>query len=142
MNQIRGNEVINGTFGEVWVDGSYMAEVTGLEASISIDYEDINVPRKLSTAKKMLGYAGEGTLTFHKVSSRFIKLLSDDLKAGKQTAVTIISKLDDPDAQGAERVALKNVTFEGLNLANWEAKAAGEDEISFAFEEWEMLDLI
>lgn len=136
------NQIMNGSYGEAWANGDYLAEVKGLEASLDIEYEDVNRPRKLGVGKKMIGYEGEGTLTFHKVSSRFIKLLSDDLKAGKQTSITVISKLDDPDAKGAERIALKNCTFGDLNLANWEAKEIGEDEISFSFDSWELLDIV
>ena len=34
--QINGKEVINGTWGEVWFDGEYMAEVTAFKAEVSI----------------------------------------------------------------------------------------------------------
>lgn len=139
---MRANQVINGTYGEAWVDGDYLSEVTGVEAVIEIDYVDVNIPRKLSTGKKMIGWEGSGSLSFNKTTSRFIKLMGDDLRAGRQTMVDVIVKLDDPDAIGAERVALKNVVFESLTLANWEAKAIGEGEVSFFFDDWQPLDLI
>ena len=139
---IRPEQVVNGSWGEIWINGDYMAEVKGVEAKLGIEYEDINRPRKLGTGKKMIGYDGEGSLTFHKVTSRFIKLISDTLKQGKQLSVPIISKIDDPDSIGAERVVLQNCTFNDLTLANWEAKTAGEDETSFNYDDWDFLDLI
>lgn len=139
---MQDKQVINGTYGEAWVDSDYMADVTGVEATIDIDYEDINRPRKLSTGKKMIGWSGTGSLKFNKTTSRFIRLVGDNLRAGRQTAVDVITKLDDPDAIGAERVVLKNVVFENLTLANWEAKTAGEGEAPFFFDDWEPLDLI
>lgn len=142
MNEIRSEQVINGSFGEAWLDGDYLAEVKGVEARIEIQYEDVHRPRKLGRGQKMTGFEGTGTLTVHKVTSRFIKLISDNLKEGKQTTFTVISKLDDPDALGAERVVLKNVTPDNLTLANWEAKALGEDEMNFSFDDWDVLDLI
>ncbi len=142
MNEIRPEHVINGSYGEAWLDGDYLAEIKGLEAKIAIEYEDIDRPRKLGKGKKMIGYEGTGSLKLHKVTSRFIKLLSDNLKQGKQTSFTVISKLDDPDALGAERIMLKNVTLEELTLANWEAKTTGEEEIPFSFDDWEPMDLI
>lgn len=135
-------QVINGSFGEAWVDSDYMADVTGVEAVIDFDYEDINRPRKLSTAKKLIGWNGSGSLKFNKTNSRFIRLVGDNLREGRQTEVEIITKLDDPDSIGAERVVLKNVVFENLTLANWEAKTAGESEAPFFFDDWEPLDLI
>lgn len=142
MNEIRSEQTINGSWGEIWLNGDYMAEITGFEATIEIEYEDVNRPRRLGTGKKMTGYTGTGSLSFNKVTSRFIKLVSDMLKSGRQVSVTIISKLDDPDALGAERIAIKNATFTNLTLANWEAKAVGQHESPFDFDDWEALDLI
>lgn len=142
MREIKPEQVINGSWGEAWLDGDYLAEIKGLEARIAIEYEDIDRPRRLGKGKKMIGFEGTGTLKLHKVTSRFIKLLSDNLKAGRQTSFTVISKLDDPDALGAERIMLKNVTLEELTLANWEAKTTGEEEIPFSFDDWEPMDLI
>lgn len=142
MREIKPEQVINGSWGEAWLDGDYLAEIKGLEARIAIEYEDIDRPRRLGKGKKMIGFEGTGSLKLHKVTSRFIKLLSDNLKQGKQTSFTVISKLDDPDALGAERIMLKNVTLEELTLANWEAKTNGEEEIPFSFDDWEPMDLI
>lgn len=142
MREIKPEQVINGSWGEAWLDGDYLAEIKGLEARIAIEYEDVDRPRRLGKGKKMIGFEGTGTLKLHKVTSRFIKLLSDNLKQGKQTSFTVISKLDDPDALGAERIMLKNVTLEELTLANWEAKTTGEEEIPFSFDDWEPMDLI
>lgn len=142
MREIKPEQVINGSWGEAWLDGDYLAEIKGLEAKIAIEYEDIDRPRKLGKGKKMIGYEGTGSLKLHKVTSRFIKLLSDNLKQGKQTSFTVISKLDDPDALGAERIMIKNVTLEELTLANWESKTNGEEEIPFSFDDWEPMDLI
>jgi hypothetical protein len=142
MREIKPEYVINGSWGEAWLDGDYLAEIKGLEAKLAIEYEDIDRPRRLGKGKKMTGFEGTGTLKLHKVTSRFIKLLSDNLKQGKQTSFTIITKLADPDALGAERIMLKNVTLEELTLANWEAKTNGEEEVPFSFDDWEPLDLI
>lgn len=142
MNELETQQVINGSWGEVWVESDYMAEAKGIEATIEIEYEDIKKPRNLGTGKKMIGFAGTGSLTFYKVNSRFINLIGASLKEGKQFSASIISKLDDPDALGSERIALKNCTFESISLANWEAATTGEQEVSFSFEDYEPLDTI
>ena len=64
------------------------------------------------------------------------------MKAGKQTVCTIISKLDDPDSNGAERVVIKDAVFDELTLANWAAKTLGEEQVSFTFSDWDLLDTI
>ncbi|MCK9325828.1 MAG: phage tail tube protein [Bacteroidales bacterium] len=119
-----------------------MAEVTGLTAEVAIEYEDVNMPRKLGKGRKMIGLEGTGSIKLNKVTSRFIALLSDNLKSGRQTTVTIISKLADPDALGAERIVVKDAILDGMTLANWEAKTKGEEEVNFGFSDWDLLDII
>ena len=139
---IRPEQTINGSFGELWVAGDLIGSCTGFQANIEIEYEDINTPRKLGKGRKMIGWEGKGEIKINKVILRFITILSDNLKAGKQTTVLIISKLDDPDALGAERVVIKDATFDSMMLAGWESKKVIEETIPFAFSDWELLDFI
>lgn len=138
----RPEQVINGSWGELWIDGEYMAEVTGFKAEVDIEYVDVNMTRRLAKAKKMVGYEGKGEVKLNKVTSKMSKKVSDNLKQGKQTVSTIISKLDDPDSIGAERAVIKDATFEKLTLADWEAKKNGEETLPFSFTDWDFLDLI
>ncbi|MBO8158828.1 phage tail tube protein [Thermosyntropha sp.] len=136
------NRIINGTFGEVWLDGDKVSECYGLEARVEIDKEDIAVCGKLGTDTKMMGYKGTGSLKLHKVNSRMMIKLSDQIKAGINPRVQILSSLKDPAAYGAERILIKDAVFDDLTLASWEAKAKGEIECPFTFTDWELLDTI
>ena len=142
MKSYTPEKVINGTFGEVWVNSQYMAEATALEAKVSIDKTEVNQTGTLAKGYKITGIDCKGTLKLNKVSSYFITLLSENLKKGKVTPVTIISKLADPDAFGAERIQLDNCTFDEMTLASWEAKKLGEESIPFTFTSWQVLDSI
>ena len=132
---------MNGTWGEVWIDGTYMAEVTAFEAKVSLGKTNSNMIRRLAKAQKVTGFSCSGSLTMNKVSSFFIQKLNEDMKQGKQTACTIISKLDDPDAIGSERIVIKDAVFDELILANWSAKTLGEEQINFTFSDWDLLDI-
>lgn len=142
MQSYKPENVINGTWGEAWIDGNYLAEVTALQAKVTLQKADVNMTRRLMKAQKVVGMEGKGTLKLNKVSSFFIKLMSDNMKQGKQTTCTIISKLADPDALGAERIVLKDVTFDELTLIDWEAKKNGDESVPFTFSDWDLLDLI
>lgn len=142
MNNYTPERVINGTFGEVWVDNDYMAEVTGLEAKIKLDTSDVNMTRTLKKGTKVTGISGSGTLKMNKVSSYFIRKIAENLKAGKATRATIITKLDDPEAFGAERIALNDCVFTELTLADWEAGKLGEESIPFNFSDFDILESI
>lgn len=142
MKSYEARRVINGTFGEVWVDDDYMAEATGLNAKVSLEKQEVNQTGTLAKGYKVTGVDGKGTLKLNKVTSYFIKKLSDNLKAGKTTVCKIMSNLADPDAFGAERVMLSDCVFDELTLIDWEAKKLAEESIAFTFSSWEVLDAI
>lgn len=135
-------KTINGTFGELWIDDYYLAEVTGLEAKANIEKEAVKQTGTLAKGYKVTGLDCKGTIKLNKVSSYFQIKLSDAIKKGKTPACTIISKLADPDSQGAERVKLTGCTFDELTIANWEAGKLGEESVPFSFTDWEFLDVI
>lgn len=140
MDKFRAEQVMNGTWGEIWIDGTYMAEVTAFQAKVALEKTDVNMTRRMAKAQKVTGFSCSGQITMNKVSSYFIKKLSDDMKKGRQTVCTIISKLDDPDALGAERIVIKDAVFDELTLADWAAKTVGEEQMPFTFSDWDLLD--
>jgi hypothetical protein len=134
--------VINGTYGEAWIDGEKLGEVYGLQAKIDLKKEDVPICGKLGTSKKVTGWDGKGSLKLHKVSSRMAIKMQDMLKRGIVIPWTIISKLKDPDSYGAERVAIKNVIPDDLTLADWEASKNGTIESPFTFDDYDFIDVI
>lgn len=140
MKGYDSNQVFNGTFGEVWLDSDYMAEATAFKAEVEISYDSISRVRNLIDGKKATGLEGKGEIKLHKVSSYVTKKMSRQLKKGKIPSFTIIGKIDDPDAIGAERVALYGCKFDKMILGDWERKKNAEESYSFTFEDWELLD--
>lgn len=138
----KSNQVISGTFGECWIDGSYVAEVTALKATLSAKTEAISQCRKLMDGTKVTGLEAKGEIKLNKISSRFINMLAEDLKKGIQTEFTIISKLDDPASLGCERIKLIGCVFTEVNLIDWELKKVLEDSNSFTFTDFEKMDVI
>lgn len=142
MIDFKESQPINGTYGDVWIDSDYMAEVISVEAKITFEKTEVNKARRLTKGYKVIGIEGKGTLKMYKVSSSMIKRLSEDMKQGIQTPCTIITNLNDPASLGCERIRLNNCTFDELTLANWERRKVGEESIPFTFTDWELLDLI
>lgn len=138
----KASRVMSGTFGEAWLDGEQLAECYGLQAKISYNKETVAMCGKMMQDKKVKSIEGKGSIRLHKVSSRMIKLLGDKIRNGQEVRCTIISKLADPDAWGAERVVLKNVSFDDLTLVDWEADTFGKTEHPFTFSDFEMLDTV
>lgn len=140
MKGYNDEQAFLGTWGEVWFDGDYMAEVKKFRAEVEISYDDVPQCRKLAKGKKMTGIEGKGEVSLVKVSSYVTEKVSAALKAGKVPKFTIISNLNDPNAVGAERIACYDSKFEKMTLADWERGTIGEESYSFLFSDWELLD--
>lgn len=52
MKTMETSQVMLGTWGELWIDDEYMAEVTKFRAEVKISYDDIKRVRKLMVGKK------------------------------------------------------------------------------------------
>ena len=141
-NKYKENRVINGTFGRVWVNDEDRANIKSFEAKLNLNYEDINIAEELGTQRKYMGYSGEGTATFNKFDSYFIKLLAEGIRTGNMPEVNIVGKLADPAAYGAERIKLYDVTFDEAMLMKFESKTITEESMPFKFGSFELLSLI
>ncbi len=133
--------VINGTYGEVWVDGEKIAECTACQAKVAKQKETIRLCGQFMSDTKATGADGTGSLTLYHVDSGFLQR-QRDLQSGVDPRCTVIAKLRDPDSYGAERVALYNVSFDDLTLADWAAAAVGTITAPFTFSRYELLDEI
>lgn len=142
MQSLEANQVINGTFGEVWLDDEKLAEQKGLQAKLEFTKETVDIAGKMAKGNKIVGWEGKGTLRLHKVNSRVAVKVSKLIKEGKNVTFTIISKLADPDSAGAERIAIRNVSFDDLTLADFEPKKMLEVEMPFTFDDYDYIDII
>jgi Phage tail tube protein len=133
-------QAISGTFGEAWVDGEKLAEVFGLQAKMDLLKEDVPMcGTSNGKGKKMMGWEGKGTIRFTKINSKLLKKQLDLLRQGKEMEFTIVSKLADPAAAGAERVSIPDCTFDDITLADWEANKVISEEKPFTFSEMPQL---
>ena len=69
---MKGKNIMNGSWGEVWIDGEYMAEVKSFKAEVELEFEDINLPRELGKHKKLTGYEGTGEVVLYHVTSAWL----------------------------------------------------------------------
>ena len=139
---VETKRICNGTFGEIWLDGDYVWEVKKAQAKVEYNKEEIKQCGMFFTDSKVVGCKGTGSLTLFKVSSRMGQKLASMVKNKQDARFTVISKLADPDAYGAERVSLEGVQFDDLTLFDWEAQTPGEVEAPFIFTGYEYLDEI
>lgn len=142
MNNIPTNRVMNGTWGEIWLDGDKVSECTAFQAKIALNKTAISQCGSMAEDTKIIGYKGTGSVKMNKVYSRMATKIGDAIKQGRDLRFVIISKLADPDALGAERVAVKNVSFDDLTLADWVASTPGTVDAPFTFTDYDFLDQV
>ncbi len=142
MKEFISNQVMNGTWGEIWFDDDYLGEIESAKAELDITYTDITRARHLNTGKKMTKIEGKGSFKLHHVRSNIAKKTSDMIKEGKTPSYKIIMKLDDPDSFGAERVALYDCKLDKAILMDFEAQKNSEESYNFTFEDHEFLDYV
>ena len=131
---------INGTWGTLWINDKEIGEVKSFQVKVEFQKEEVKVVGQMATDTKYMGYSGKGSLSLHKVNSRMIKKIANMIKQGKEPRFTVIGKLADPDADGVERIVVKNVSFDDLTLMDWEVGAIGQSEHPFTATAWEVLD--
>ena len=139
---MKANEVINGTWGEVWINDELVDEIKAFQAKYEFDKEEVNIAGDMFTHYKVIGYNGSGSMTLNKTNSRMIKMLIEYVKEGLEPEITIVGKLEDPGNEGSERIALSEVSFDDLTLFDFEVKTLGETECPFTFTECAVLDSI
>ena len=134
--------VINGTWGEIWLDGQYVAECYKFQAKDSYTHEDVAMAGRLRMGKKLTKIDGTGSVGMHKINSRMADIVGQQIKAGIDPRFTIVAKLADPDAYGAERVIFTDVAFDDLTIMDWEVGVNGTVEAPFTYGDYEFVDMI
>ena len=142
MKGFRPEQVINGTWGEVWFDGEYLAQVTACKAEVTFKKSAITQVQSLIDGQKITGLEPKGEIKLHHINSFVMNKVNATVKAGKTPTHTIISNVSDPDAVGAERVAYHGCVLDKMILADWEAGKTCEESYSVTFQDWEPIQTI
>ena len=140
MDNTQGKQVFSGREGEMWLDGAYVAEVKACKAEVIFEYKDITLAKKAMKERKLIGLDTDGSFTLYKVSSMMSNKLIPYIRNNQTPLVTIIIKIDDKDAIGAERVALYNCSLDHALLGNFDVEDTIEEEYKFKFTDFDMLD--
>lgn len=142
MKEFKPEQAISGTWGEMWYDGEYMAEIQSCKAEVT--YKKTAVPQtcKMIEGQKITGLEPKGEFKIHHVNSTVMKKEVAALKKGKTAVHTIIVKVDDPDAIGAEKVALYNCVLDKMILADFESGKMSERSYGFTFDDWDLMEAI
>ena len=140
MSKLRGNRTLAGTWGEIWVDGELIAELSKIEVKVSANREDVQLD--IDVDSKMTGIKGEFTLTIKKAYTRYNQVL-ESWKKGVDLRSQIITKLADPDATNGqqERYSIDNCWYNDLPMVAYEKGGLIEEEATGGFTPSDMVNL-
>lgn len=142
MSDFIASRVMSGSKGELWLNNEFVGEVKAFQAKAEKNKEEVPIAGQPVIDTKTISITCKGSMTLYKSTSRMLILMSSDMQKGIDTRCTFITKLDDPDAWGAEKIAIENVSFDDLTLADWEVNKLGEVECPFTFTNWRPIDTV
>lgn len=132
MSGLSANRVLSGSFAEIWVDGSRIAEASAIQLTVQLIRSEVQIGMDVDS--KIIGWKGEGKLRLRQVFSRFFEVV-EGAAQGKDIRVTITTALKDPDSMNGEeeRYSVDNVALDSLPLVNYAAGKVNEQTIPFRF---------
>lgn len=132
MTKLSANRVLSGSFAEIWVDGSRIAEASGIQLTVKLLRSDVQIGMDVDS--KITGWRGEGQLRLKQVFSRFFDVV-EGAAEGRDVRVTITTALKDPDSMNGEeeRYSVDNVALDSLPLVNYAAGKVNEQTVPFRF---------
>lgn len=128
------SRVILGTYGQAYINGIWQTNFNKLVAEVEQVKKELLLSGDNWTRHKRGALKGTGTLSGFHVTSGMI--------ANGFAKLEILSTLADPESYGSETIRLKNVMFDKIQLANWEAGNEVAESVAFTFSGYELLDPI
>lgn len=115
MGKLRGNRTLTGTWGEIWVDGVLIAELSKITVKVTANREDVQLDMDVDS--KMTGIKGEFTLTIKKAYTRYNKVLESWKKGVDLRSQIITSWLTRTPPMGSRSVTAS--TTAGTTICRW-----------------------
>ncbi|MEY8370122.1 phage tail tube protein [Aerococcaceae bacterium 50-4] len=147
MGYLKAGDTISGAEGTAFitVDGKNMAmfELKNIEAIIELTKTEVKTLGNRMTQNKTVGATGTGSMTIHKVTSRYAKIATDYLRTGQLPEISIKITNDDPASSiGRQSTLIKGVTLDSVVVAKLDVDAEVlEEDADFTFTGAEILEL-
>lgn len=141
MTKPTARNAISGTHATCWWDGQICYEATSIEIKLKANRETVQFSGDMIEDSKLMSVSGTYTIKIRKVFSRSAEY-AEQMTQGIDPRISIIAKLDDPDAWGHERVKITNAWFDEIPVFSSENGSLVEEEYSGGFTDLQFLDII
>lgn len=130
MANKQAKDVLVGSSATVWLDGEEIGTWTNIEATVTVNYEDVQIG--YDVMRKAVSWQGDGNLAFQVTNSIGIELF-DKIKANKDINFVIECELKKEGTGETQSMTLNQVTFDTIPLAQWGKGELVAHEMAFRF---------
>lgn len=134
------NETLNGTDGKLWINDTPCATVKSFTVKQTNVYEDVDKSGQLSKSRRLVGIEYSGTISKYLVDNTIAGLMQESAN-GEMPEIKLIGLIENKKTGMMRRAVVKGVTFDELNLINFEQKTVLMEEIPFQAEDVKYQDL-
>lgn len=140
MNEsFKTNDTLNGTDGKLWISTDAGDTLLGTIQSFSLKQKNIfqNLDRanKLTKSRRLVGIELSGTFVKYKVDNSFVSIM-EKYKNGEQPEIKLIGLLENKNSGMMQRAVIKGVTFDEMDIMNFEQKKVLTEEVPYAAEDY------
>lgn len=123
-------DVLVGSSATVWLDGEELGTWTNIEATITVNYEDVQIG--YDVMRKAVSWQGDGSISHQATNSIGVELFNK-IKANKDKTFVIECEIVKEGTGETQSMTLNRVTFDSIPLVQWGKGEVVAHEMSFRY---------
>lgn len=130
MGKTTAKDVLTGTDVTVFLDGEEIGTWTSFEATVTINYEDVQIG--MDVDRKAVSWQGDGRLAHQATNSIGAKLFNK-MQANRDARYVIEGEMTKRSTGETQFTSLPGCTFDEYPLATWSKGELVENDMAFRF---------
>lgn len=134
------NETLNGTDGKLWINDTLCASIKSFTLKQKNVFESIDKAGQLTTSRRLVGIELTGTISKFKIDNSIAGIMKE-YADGNAPEIKLIGLLENKTTGLMQRAIIKGVTFDELDIINFEQKKVIVEDIPYEAESYSYQDL-
>lgn len=134
------NETLNGTDGKLWINDTLCASIKSFILKQKNVFETIDKAGQLTTSRRLVGIELTGTISKFKIDNSIAGIMKE-YADGNAPEIKLIGLLENKTTGLMQRAIIKGVTFDELDIINFEQKKVIVEDIPYEAESYSYQDL-
>ncbi|MBO5869607.1 MAG: hypothetical protein J6Q89_02540 [Clostridia bacterium] len=134
------NETLNGTDGKLWINDTLCASIKSFTLKQKNVFETIDKAGQLTSSRRLVGIELTGTISKFKIDNSIAGIMKE-YADGNPPEIKLIGLLENKTTGLIQRAIIKGVTFDELDIINFEQKKVIVEDIPYEAESYSYQDL-